>query len=398
MWSDIQGNLLAQFLGSALVFLAGFAARGYIQRRGSRRSVREARQHAERARPDYSAEWIRRYYLDRGRGVDLYETQFPEGTVALPVLTKAEWTSGPYREDTLCLRNDRPLLRSIVPEDDEIVDIRRRFIGLNSPQGRLWNDDLLCVRAIRDAAGAPELELIVSTYFQYLTACGGLEEETYRSLSNRHVNTPIRDRALPSVEQAANCILGAHGLGMQVALVFKQNDSLKVLIQRRSMTVATYGGSLAVVPVFACQPFFGATHLTPSLFHNFIREYYEELYSADELMRPDAHLVDTWFYDDEPVRTLLGVAKAGGLRFEILGIGIDALNGEVNLAALALITDEEFIESQIVKMQSNWEIDRIEIVDLDSEKLRLQILGDDFQPGSAFALSLAIDRVVQLSL
>jgi hypothetical protein len=278
-------------------------------------------------------------------------------------------------------------------ENRRLLSNRAKFIVGESNSGHLWNDDLLYVASISDISATPRLSIRTSSYFQYLSACGALEDETSVAVRSRRPATPIRDRAMLSVEAAAACRLGASGLGMQVTVVFPMDGDIKVLVQRRSLGVATYAGSLAVVPVFACQPSATGGGGPPSLFHNFLREYLEELYDVRDVERYTSHLDHRWFYAEPAAQALLALKASGGFVFELLGVGVDALNGEVNIAALAILLDPEFVKRELPRMKANWEMTSVEVAPLYSPKLCKQVLADEFRPGSAFSLALAMDRV-----
>lgn len=392
MWTNLPGDILTNIIASLLLFLLGFASRDFAGRYRTRRRRTRVRMHALRSQPSFSATWLRHYYLDRGKLDDMFLAEFEEGRCYIPLLTKRKWCAGPFPElEILAVPPVMP--RSLVAEDMHIVRDRENFIALDSSVGKLWNGELLCVSMVDDSQPVPELQLSTSTYFQYLSACGSLEDETISAIIGRDEGTPIRDMVACSAEIAEKCLLGAHGLGMQVTFAFPQNGEFRVLIQRRSLSVATYAGSLAVVPVCGCEAHSAEKTLEVSFQYEFLREYLEELYSVDELERPSKRVDDRWFYSNPAAQELLSRMKVGNFVFEILGFGFDALNGEVNVAALAIVLDESFSSTELRAMTTNWEVKEIEVVPLFSQQLRESILADELQPGSAFSLCLAMNRV-----
>lgn len=394
IFGQLPGGVLSELIVSIALFLAGFVVRGLVGRFHRSRDTARARAHALRSQPAYSANWLRHYYLDLGRLDDLYLVELDGSHCYLPMLTKPAWTNGPYPEADLLDLNGAAR-RSTTDENKRVLADRARFIALDSSGGRLWNEDLFCVAGIGDTATGPQLTVTTSTYYQYLSACGGLEDETIDAVRSQRARTPIRDRRMQSVDQAGRCLLGAHGLGMQVTFVFPMDAEIQVLVQRRALTVAIYAGSLAVVPVFACQPASGSARVggPPALFHNFLREYLEELYDMKEVERMTSHIDPRWFYDEPAARALRDLHERGDFIFELLGVGIDALNGEVNVAALAAVLDPDFATRELSRMKSNWELESLEVMPLYSSELAEHILKDEFQPGSAFSLALALDRV-----
>lgn len=395
MLEDLPGGVIAGVLGSMASFAAGFLTRVIYASVRERARVRALELHALRNQPSFSGKWLRHYYLDRDRLDDLFLATLGSRRVYLPILTKAQWHTGPFSEQELLQRPD-PLPHASVLERASVLRRRRRFLAVGSATGNLWNDTILCVTSIAPGMnGQPVLTLGRATYFQYLSACGALEDETARAVSHAVSTSPTRDTFLGDLTAAAHCGLGAHGLGAQAVLAFRHNGQVRFLVQRRSLSVATYAGALAVVPVFGCEPLTdaGAQKGDSSLWHNFLREYLEELHGVAELERVGGYVDPRWFYSHPRAVPIIERRRNGQLLFEILGVGIDALNGEVNVAILAYIRDEEFAETELPLMKYNWEALDIRTQELFSEEVDAAVLADEFQPGSAFALCLARNRL-----
>ncbi|WP_330275155.1 hypothetical protein OG205_05560 [Lentzea sp. NBC_00516] len=382
-----MGQILIGLTTSLVSFVAGILFHSAKTRFQSKRvSSIQQRQGQERL-PVYARDWILRYYATNGRTLELFSIEAFGALHSVPFLTKPLWCSGEFNEDDLIVQTI-PHAKSTVPVVKSILKERGHFMsGVDGDE--VWNDLLVCVKGIDDTKGRPRISVHLAEYFQYLSACGALEDETYRAIRNARQGTPLRDRFLSSLEKAKTAGLGAHGLGMQVAVVYPQGNSFRVLIQERSRNVALYGGGLAAVPVFGCQTLDISAQSRVSLFHNFLREMYEELYGGELVQRPRGSVNSSWFYAEEPVARLIAAKGSGDLVFQITGFGFDALNGEVNIAAVAHLRSEEFALREVERMQANWEIQHVTPWDLLGVDLEKCLVNGTFSPGSAFALERA---------
>lgn len=390
---DLFRSVISDFVSGILWFTFGFLSQKIISKLRTVHKRSQTQLRRKQVLPSYSAEWLIKYYRDRNRLGDLLSIELAnEQRRYFPFLTKSSWHDKPISEDELIVEQAE-LLYSGAKINQRILNKKKNFISLVSKEGDIWNDPLLCVSSISSNQISPRLTVEIAEYFQYLSACGALEEETYETIRKRRKRTPLRDKYACNIETLSKCGLKAHGLGMQVVFLYKDIGGFKILIQERSFSTAIYGGAMAVVPIFGCQPVSVGSKPEVSLLYNFLREFYEELYANPDVQRPSSHLDPTWFYEVEPISTLLSLYKSGGFVFEILGFGFDALNGEVNIAALAFIKDSNFMNKELRRMKSNWEIKNILIKDIDSTELRQDILNNRFQPGSVFAITKAIQRL-----
>lgn len=382
MTQDLAINLIAAFIA----FLLGLVVRAAWSKRNVTKEERQlAKVHAQMS-PAFTQQWLIEYYLRNGALGDLVLVEANGQRTFVPVLTRPEWQFA-VSADSEIIDQSTPLAGSDVQVNTRIVESRRKFIADDPQVGGLWDDNLVRVDFVdSQLVGPPRITVGVCRYFQYLTACGELEEETFAAVRNQSRTTPLRDNAVPNATTAAECILGAHGLGMQVSFVLRLDDEYWVLVQQRSRTVATYGGAQAVVPVFAVQTVDLSENSEVDLKHNFLRELYEELLGGDEVNRPGARLDPRWFYEEKRVQQLMELEQTGSFSFTILGLCFDALNGEANLAGLALLEDGEFAKELVRDMRGNWEMDHVHIERLDSSELSRLMVAGEFQPGSAFSL------------
>lgn len=386
---DIVINLIA----TGIAFLAGLTTRSFLSRVRRARLARNRRMIRQQRHPRFSCPWLIRYYDEKLTADDLYGFQHESQWIRVPFVMKSSWNLRGYPEDEL-LRQEIPQLMSQVSIDRRALKRRSRYMKLTRSDGEVWNEYIACVFSVEDDSAGPRIHLGVAEYFQFLSACGPLEDETFRSIgSRRRRSTPLRDRVLSSADVAAKCRLGAHAFGMQVAVVFDTGVDLKILIQRRSHAVSLYGGALAVVPVFGCQ----TVDLTPdteiSLFHNFLREIYEELYGGTEIEQRSARVDPRWFYREAPIAHVRRAHAQGVVEFELLGFGFDALNGEMDLMALTMFKKSRFSNSHLEEMKTNWEIHDIHVWSLFGSDLTDAILAGEFSPGSVYALTQVRERL-----
>ncbi|SNS46934.1 hypothetical protein [Actinomadura mexicana] len=150
------------------------------------------------------------YYLRNDRLDDLYLLMEGNRRRIEPFLTKPSWTNHDFDENVL-VRQVSPHRRSDSSVDEEVLRRRRAYRAVDDENGESWNDLLAVVQEVRETDDGPRIKLALAEYFQFLTACGALEDETYAAVRNPRSPTPIRDAVLGSVDDAAHARRGAHG-------------------------------------------------------------------------------------------------------------------------------------------------------------------------------------------
>ena len=383
MTRDLAVNLLA----AGMAFLAGIIARSAWHRMSRRRKLRDTASTRLRRHPRYTAGWLTAYYVRHGAEGDLFRFESGGREMLVPFLTRPEWRCDGRSEESLLVQRT-PQVRSTAPVVRSVLQRRGGYLdGVTGDEE--WNDLIAGVAGVDPGPDGPRIRVMLAEYYQFLSSCGALEDETYAAVRRRFRRTPLRDRTLSDADRAAESLLGAPALGMQVAFVFEVDGRPRILVQRRSHSVSIYGGALAVVPVFGCQTL-DLTDRTPvSLFHNFLREVYEELYGGIEVERRGGRVEPRWFYREPPIARLLEAQEAGLFEFRLLGFGYDALNGEMDLCGLARMTDAGFGERELAEMSSNWEIQDIQVWDLYGPELTDALLAGEFSPGSVYTIALA---------
>lgn len=381
-WRSILLNLI-----SSGIWFAFGAVAAVAWRRG-RRAIDNRATHNKllRTSPRYAADWIRAYYDQSDRAAELFLVSTSLGPLRIASLAAPSWTFLEGSEPSL---NGGDLARSEVKTRPRDVKRKSRHAGGGSSSGAVWNADILYVARITvPESPPPELELGICTYYQFLSTCGRLELETQRAVLGRR-RTPLRDMHMFDLAAAAACTLGAQGLGAQVCLTFEMQDATHVILQERSRHVVTYTGAHSVAPVFACEPVWSGARFVPEwLWINFVREYLEEMHDLVELQSEGRHIASDWFMSHEEAKRLIEWRSAGSLEFRVLGVSIDALNGEVNLACNCHITAPEFSANVLPSLIYNWESSGYRTEHLGSTSIDRDLHGDRFQPGAAVALAL----------
>ena len=304
----------------------------------------------------------------------------------IPFLVKPEWLVDLVEKQLIVQSIPQP--RSGVAINRKVLNRRKSYL-VRDQDGAIWNDLHACAANIKNTDQGPQIKVVLAEYFQYMSVCGALEDETYVASRSRSRGraTPVRDRVLASAEDATQCKLGAHAMGMTVALVYNDGDDLKVLIQERSRNVSTYGGALGVVPMFGCQTTDLSERTEVSLVHNFLREVYEELYGGISVEYDDQHIDPQWFFEHPSIAYMAGAIERGELKLNLLGFGFDALNGQLIIGGMVMFENPEFIKRELPMMTGNWEVRRIQAWELFGQRLTTALLDGEFTPACAFTLA-----------
>lgn len=391
----MTSDLTIKLIFSGIAFALGLAAcTGYrkmhklVQERGARRSD-------TRRLPSYTRKWLTEYYLRRDRLQDLFLLEVDGQRRFVPFLVKPEWLACPPEEKLII--QSLPHHRSHVSINKEVLRRRQQYL-VDIRDGTPWNDLHACAASVEHSETGPKIKVIVAEYYQYLSMCGALEDETYAAARGRGRNrgTPIRDRTLADVDIAALGRLGAHAMGMTVAMVYETKGTITVLIQERSQAVSIYRGALGVVPMFGCQTTDLSEQTEVSLKHNFLREVYEELYGGTAVKYGDPHIEPCWFLEDPSMSRLVTAMDESELSLDILGFGFDALNGQLIIGGVAAFKNSDFIRRELPRMTGNWEVRRIQPWDLFGKKLSSALLDGEFAPACAFTLALTREYVRDL--
>ncbi|MBK6932341.1 MAG: hypothetical protein IPH12_16375 [Saprospirales bacterium] len=217
------------------------------------------------------------------------------------------------------------------------IRIDKKFINKRKSLGHdLWDAPLFALVEIQEAEKKVELKIGLCTYFQYVSSCEKIGEE---SINNKR---KLRDKFLPDIETVSKCPLNAHGIGVAFVIAVKEGDTYRILLQKRGMSTVNHLGTIASVPTFAFQPIKEDYENEINIEYQFLREYYEELHDREDLIKRNKNLAYNWFYNHNPIKRIRDLMAKELFEIVPLGFGFDALNGEAILAYLAIIDDEDF--------------------------------------------------------
>ena len=343
-------------------------------------------------------EWLIEYYRRSGNLDDLFDCKIGNFEIKIPFLTKEEWQ---YFE-VIDPKNNG--IVQYAETTNQRFQINEKSIKSRVELGqRLFNEPTLYLDRLEESNESVTLHVKGCQYFQIITSLIDLEEETFRAIKNNtYVDVPARDSYFSSVIHAQKLARKPFSVGCVVVAAFKREDTYEIIMQTRSHSTVTFGGTKSGIPNFGLSPILGAQDNPNILLYNFIREYCEELFSYDELIElMNKKRVDPyWFYQLPEARELLLLLEDRKLLLEFLGFGFDGLNGTAIIALLAIIDDVEYSKRLKANLVANWEVAErtlevipIEFIDYKSLQLESWLRENRYHFGSAFAISRAIRRL-----
>lgn len=186
-------DLLINLLSSAIAFVLGlFARAGYRSIKRSSQE-KEARKTDMRRLPSYTRSWIISYYLKRDRLQDLFLVEVGGQKRFIPFLVKPEWLVDLVEKQLIVQSIPQP--RSGVAINRKVLNRRKSYL-VRDQDGAIWNDLHACAANIKNTDQGPQIKVVLAEYFQYMSVCGALEDETYVASRSRSRGraTPVRDR------------------------------------------------------------------------------------------------------------------------------------------------------------------------------------------------------------
>ena len=227
-----------------------------------------------------------------------------------------------------------------------------------------------------------------------------LEQLTFRKQLHRKVKDPV----LSGEGRSA-------ALAMSVLIVYKHGNKYFCLIEKRSSKTAVHSNLYHVVPSFMIAPEYGSWHGEWKVWHQFQREYLEEVLGIKEteIPPPNMEFQYDWFYNHPELQKLSRLIREKDAYFYVTGITINLLNLRPEICGLLLIDSQEWVMSTSVSY--NWEFagleetsgkktEKIISVPIDNDRAILERV--DFSPGKVVppgsaALWLGVDKVRELA-
>ena len=258
-------------------------------------------------------------------------------------------------------------------------------------------------------------------YFDVLRTCDSLEREILDYFGQ---NDPLPADYEMVVEQLSlrnklhlsvdDPIVSGRGrsaaLAMSVLVVYQHDGHYYCLLERRSAKTAVHSSLYHVVPSFMFGPESGSWQSEWNIWHQFQREFLEEVLGYAEAGVPatDSELPYDWFYDTPELRKLAELIREGDARFFITGIAVNLLNLRPEICAVLLIDSQEWIMG--TRISYNWEFAHLsDASSKKSERVLFVPVNDDhgifkkvdFVPSSVVppggaALWLGVDKVRSL--
>ncbi len=371
-------EILSLIIGTIL----GWYGREWIEDFLKKRKQIKASSRIEILHSEKIKNWLIDYYVENDFEEHLFLSSINGEKKSIPFLTKENW----YGK----LFSTKPFLKIKNNEKNCQVKIKDKYIKKRKHFGQnIWNDTILCLESVNDTQSSIHIDAMKCEFYQYVCRCGVLEDETINIIKNNWEKTPFRDECAKTLLELSSGSLEASGIGLNCLIAYKDNSSYKFILQRRTNELFTGGGFIAVTPCSYIEPLKNMDGNGDIILYNFLKELYEELYDQEELIRSKQRLRDDWFYQQDPISTLLNLKINGEFSLHVIGFGFDALTGEVNISALAIIDNQSFIEKELSRMKYNWEIKGIEILDYHSEKLNEWFNSGLLIPNSAFSITIA---------
>ncbi len=235
------------------------------------------------------------------------------------------------------------------------------------------------------------IRLGMCRYSQYVTTLGEIENESMqRRNDRRQLACPNgSSRIAPEALQER-----AFGLGVMALLAWQQDQDWFVALQQRSTEVFVHPGRHSIVPSFILQPRPNRAGGGPTmaqaredcnLWHNFLREYFEELIDPEGEAKSGSQVHPRWYESLPDVAALNSWRGKGTLEFWFLGLGFDAFNLEPVMLVAAIIRESDFAH-MVHRWQKNWETPHAEIMSLYGPDLNNLFDGQRLLPGAETAL------------
>jgi len=334
--------------------------------------------------------WLLDYY-DRKNGEKIiYELH---NNLKIPYLSKPSWfkQSDSAREVHFFLDN---AVKEDIKEDIKIIK-NRKMLGQKITNNEIWS-----LKNIDENSDSNVITISMkkSRYNKYITIADKLALEAERCQRMGFFLKPkVRNKRARTLLDLLLNKPGVQIIGFSVACVFHFNNKYEVLIHRRSYDTAIGGGKMSVIPSYVCEPTpTGVDYKdnVPFELHYFLKEFSEEIYNQNELQDNGNIANHRWFYEMEPTKSLLE-SYGTGFKFQILGLGFDAITTELNIAAVAYLNESKISYDLRGNSSYNWEfgkdrddvyIYRHKFIKLGTEEFDELLSRDDLYHTSAFTL------------
>lgn len=318
-------------------------------------------------------------YYSKSDEVDLYECEVDSKFIKYPIFgfSYQDFSFGELRQ--LISQSDE---RTSIKVDQNLIKSRKK-LGQN-----IWDDPLLFVKSINLSKKQVVISTVVGSYYEYLSTSGQLEEEVVASIIKGKRTVKLRDKYFANIAAVFKGEPFPSAFGVHTLLLFKLGSEWKTIVQRRSTDVATNADKIAGVPCFGVVPADNSVH-DSLIRYNLLKEIYEELFDAEEVVKKHKRVEKDWFYTVDPIKKLIKLFNDDSANIHVLGLCIEAVNREVVLSIGVIVRDEAFIIDMLNKMKYNWEIDDIMVVNIFSNEVDDMLRTRETTSITAFSLNEA---------
>lgn len=370
-------------------------------------------------RPDQSrsqtAEPVLRYYGPwEGSPLQPYRFVCGDEQLTLSVIVRPEWT-GLHVPLSSTVEQTELIVGAAAgpPFDGLLVSAAARRIGEIIAAGtRIVDTAIYRLIDLRPTPGTLHLTFDTTTFVEYALTMDLLESELVTAgdgPAGGEVRLPVRDRLLPDLP-AVTDVGSRTCVGGVVALfaVAREADhrrprpDIAVLIQQRSDRVLNAVGRLATIPKAFHQPLTDLRHdARPSA--TLLREMEEELFGRVEVdsTDPQPHRRADPMHPgqlSEPMRWLTERRGAGAWRAECVGVGLNLVSGNYELACLVLIEDPEWWRLFGGMVEGNWETNGLRVYSSDNaDLLRALMVDPAWSNEGLFAFAEGMRRLRQIT-
>lgn len=193
-------------------------------------------------------------------------------------------------------------------------------------------------------------------YFDALMTCDGLSAELAHAFprglptgkQSLLQSCPKRRAFLTDCPDPAFSGKGrSAAIGISILIACRYRDRYYGLLGTRSGRVAADPGRCHVIPSGMFTAETNDTVNEFSLYHNFLREYQEELFEGCDLQAPDVSSPHDWFYQRPALQYLMALLNRGSARLLVSGYALNLLNYRPEVLLILVIDDQGWLRQQL---------------------------------------------------
>lgn len=363
------GQLLAGAVVGALASLLLTLLYSKLEGKIEARRVRRFRQRREqRDEGGLLTKNVLRHYSDTDRANELYLARNLVGTPSIPMLHDESWDFmqpiTPESSNGITIESYDPYNH---PVNEELVKLLRQS-GV-----RLWNGDISFLLSGKISEGAPDLLIGNAKYHGYASlvehVVTELETIGSRWAIGRRRRKPLLNGGLSEANRALSRPVEPLILACSATVLLTAGRSTRLLLQKRSDEVMSLPGMHAVVPTYGVE-LHESQHARSHrgiLFYNFAREFGEEIYGLERVLRMDEvpKFNPDWMFDElQSIKQLEDDVREGILSIRWTGLGVNPRDAICHLPILA---EYAIAEAELKRrMARNFETKNFVFVDLHS--------------------------------